>query len=400
MFPLDEQELDQITGLPVAQSNPELQTAQPDLGPPLPAPAPPEMNPAVKDYLLKKFDLGQYTDENRQKLVAENAKTNVGDVIGTALTGFGESLARRDPTQALDSISNARKAKGQASLDAFDKGRTGKVQEYELNKSLTKDNLDFEAQARERDPNSAESKLAQEAARTMGAKGDLSKLTADKFKSMGDIYAKIYAAHEKKLDRQDARDAKKQERIEKGSEGQKAVDKDFAKDYNDWTSVGRAGLLKNLEALKEARAALKADSSLSGGFTGALPDRLTSDRVLKQRQKVGGAIQGALKATLGSAFTDKEGERVLKNAYNEAASPQTNMESLDAQIKQLEAAGRNNEEKAKYFEQHGSLKGYEGASTTSKAPDGHVRMRAPDGSVRDVPESKVKEYEAKGAVRA
>lgn len=393
---LDE-EIDPLTGLPIQQSSPESPLGQPEslMGPPAPAP----MDPKVKDYVMRKFNLGQYTDENRQKLVDDMGKTDAGDVIGSAFAGLGASMAGRDPGQALSRIAEANKSKRTARLDAFDKGKQSMVDAYRLDKEATKDYEDADKLARESSLDSQETVLARQLASKMAPQFDFSKMTARQINEKIPSLQKIYDIEQKKLDRQDARDAKKQERLDKGSEGQKAVDKDFAKDYNEWTSTGRASLLKNLEALKEAQAALTKDSSLSGGLTGAFPDRMTADRVLKQRQKVGSAIQGALKATLGSAFTDKEGERTLKNAYNEAASPATNIESLNAEIKRLEAAGRANEEKARHFEKNGTLRGYEGASSTSQAPPGFVRMKSPNGSVRDVPESKVKDYEAKGATR-
>lgn len=142
-------------------------------------------------------------------------------------------------------------------------------------------------------------------------------------------------------------------------EGFSALDKDYAKDYNDWTTSGMSTLEKNLKSLEEARDALKTDPSLTGGTTGMFNDRVTADRVLKQRQKVNSAIQGGMKATLGTAFTEKEGERVLKNAYNEAASPETNLGSLDAAIADLRAKGKANEAKARYFEKNGTLNGFQ-----------------------------------------
>ena len=166
-----------------------------------------------------------------------------------------------------------------------------------------------------------------------------------------------------KISLQDRQDARSDKKNEGSREGVKALDKDFAKDYNDWTSTGKSSLNKNLSYLEEARQALKDDPSLTGGGTGILGDRLTADRVLAQRQKVNSAIQGSLKATLGGSFTQAEGERVLKNAYNEAASPETNMASLDATIRDLRAQALAKESKSRYFEKNNSLNGYQADSS-------------------------------------
>jgi hypothetical protein len=156
------------------------------------------------------------------------------------------------------------------------------------------------------------------------------------------------------------------------TEGEKAVDKDYAKDLNDWVGNGKATLSKNLQALKEARSALETDSSLSGGLTGILPERLTSNKVLQQRQKVGSAIQESLRATLGSAFTEKEGERILKNAYNEAASPEANKASLDALIKRLEDTAATNDDRAAYFKANRSLAGFQAKAPAAAATEATV----------------------------
>lgn len=362
----DEDELDPITGLPVSQASPEMGPPAQTMPAPPPAAAPADMNPTVKDYLMKKFDLGEYNDENRKNVVADS-QLGTGDRVSAALSAIGAGFSGGDAGAAAASRIKAIQDEKNKTLDQFDKGRKDKIETYNLNKELTADQENLQRTAREKDPNSAESKVAQDLAKRMGFQGDPSTITADKFKAFSPALEKIYAIEQKKLDRQEARADKKQALAEKGTEGQKAVDKDYAKEYNEWTATGKASLIKNLDALKEARDALKKDPSLTGGLTGVLGDRMTADRVLKQRQKVGSAIQSSLKATLGAQFTEKEGERTLKNAYNEAASPDTNAASLDALIKQLEAQGRNNEEKAHHFESKGTLQGFHGNSIPSSS---------------------------------
>jgi hypothetical protein len=179
------------------------------------------------------------------------------------------------------------------------------------------------------------------------------------------------------------------------NEGEKALDRDYAKTYNDWTGNGRASLVKNLQSLREARQALKDDPSLTGGLTGIAGDRFTADRVLKQRQKVQSAIQNSLRATLGAQFTENEGNRVLKNAYNEAASAEANGESLDAAIKMLESQAANNDSKAKHFERNGTLTGYVMPTGESTQP-ATVRIKAPNGKIKEIPADQAKAAVAAG----
>lgn len=150
--------------------------------------------------------------------------------------------------------------------------------------------------------------------------------------------------------------------------GRKAVDTDFAKDYNEWTSAGQAAVDKNLQRLQEAKNILekrKNDSfGTSGRFTGNLPDILRSEESRKIRQDVQAAAQGALKATLGSQFTEKEGERIMKAAYDETLSPEANIEKINSALKELETAKQNKNTKSSFFEQRGTLTGFQ-----SKTPD-------------------------------
>lgn len=152
------------------------------------------------------------------------------------------------------------------------------------------------------------------------------------------------------------------------SKGEEKVDADYAKDINDWTASGKASLSKNLQSLKEARDALDSDKSLSGGLTGLLSDRFTANRVLAQRQRVGSAVQGSLKAALGTSFTEGEGNRALANSYNEAADAGTNKESLNKLITELETQSTINDQRADYFSRNGTLKGFN-ASTSPVSRD-------------------------------
>lgn len=145
-----------------------------------------------------------------------------------------------------------------------------------------------------------------------------------------------------------------------GNEGRKAVDKDYAKDYNDWTSAGRATVEKNLERLRNAKAALAEDSSLTGSIRGNTPDvirNFTNEKAIQTRDDVRAAAQGALKATLGAQFTEKEGERIMNQSYNEKLSPEANIEKIDAAIKELETNRENNDRKAVHFQKYGTLNG-------------------------------------------
>jgi hypothetical protein len=186
----------------------------------------------------------------------------------------------------------------------------------------------------------------------------------------------------------------KEKMSEGGTEGRKAVDKDFAKDYNEWNGGGFATAQKNLQRLRDAKAALKNDPSLTGSFRGLAPDwvrNATNEKAITTRDDVRAAAQGALKATLGSQFTEKEGERIMNQAYNERLSPQANIDKIDAAIKELEGHQQAMLAKSKHFEQHGSLRGFETPSAEKtvvkkyKGDKGSTKVVYSDGSEEIIP---------------
>lgn len=185
---------------------------------------------------------------------------------------------------------------------------------------------------------------------------------------------------------------KRQDLLEKRAQasgttvGQKKVDSEFAKDYNDWTSAGRNTVDKNLDRLRAAKQALQQDPSLTGSLRGLAPDfvrNTTNEKAIVTRDDVRAAAQGALRATLGPQFTEREGNQIMDRAYNERLSPEANIAKIDAAIKELERNKENNDRKAAYFQQRGTLTGFELPQNTQAT----VRMRDPKGNIREVPAS-------------
>lgn len=145
------------------------------------------------------------------------------------------------------------------------------------------------------------------------------------------------------------------------SEGEKALDKDFAKEYVEYSGPGHATIDKNLARLEDAKKALKNDRSLTGGVRGLLPDfvrNVTNEKAITTRDDVRAAAQGALKATLGAQFTEKEGERIMNQAYNEKLSPEANIKKIQAAIDEISKSKAVRDAQSKYFEKKGTLAGW------------------------------------------
>lgn len=182
---------------------------------------------------------------------------------------------------------------------------------------------------------------------------------------------KTSAQRDRELDIREREAGAKTDKAAGANEGLKALDKDYAKDYNDWTSTGKSGYDKNLKLLRDAQSELSAnkdDSLISGNLAGRAPDVLRSEKSRVIQQKVQAAAQGAMKAALGSAFTEREGDRIMKLSYDPTLSPEENLKKIDEAIADLEDKAKNQQGKSRYFEKEQTLKGYAAPQAESAPP--------------------------------
>lgn len=149
------------------------------------------------------------------------------------------------------------------------------------------------------------------------------------------------------------------------NEGQKVLDREFAKDYNEWTSGGAKRAQSEINKLTNVLEGLKSGGVTTGGLTGAFHDRLTSDSVLSARADVQSTVMNSLRAILGAQFTEKEGERIIKNTWNEADSTQNNVARLERLIGDLQSQAEDKNMKARYYENVGSLAGFKPSMSQS-----------------------------------
>lgn len=170
------------------------------------------------------------------------------------------------------------------------------------------------------------------------------------------------------------------------SAGQKKLDQDFAKDYNEWTS-GKANSARiEIDKLQSVVDKLEGGAVRTGGFSGAFPDRVTSNDLLSARSDVQSTVMNSLKALLGTQFTEKEGERVIKNTWNEADSTQNNVNRLKRLISDLSSQADAKDQKARFYENsRGTLAGYKPQQTESgetKVWEGNTYKRIGDRWVK------------------
>lgn len=153
-----------------------------------------------------------------------------------------------------------------------------------------------------------------------------------------------------------------------GSEGQKALDKAFAKDYNDFVAQGgAAGLARKLKDVDDSIKLLEKTDSASGPLIGTLPkafrDVVTPEGSSIQ-DRLEGVVQETLRQTLGAQFTEKEGERILARTFNPRLSEKENARRARVILNELKEMAKAKVEAANEFAKKGTLKDF-GKSTSA-----------------------------------
>ena len=155
---------------------------------------------------------------------------------------------------------------------------------------------------------------------------------------------------------------------EKGAEGQA---KDFGKIANEWTIGNKAAdanaLIQNLEEVSKM---LKSSEDITGGMIGILPtsvrERIYPDSIAAQ-ERVESVVQRGLKETLGAQFTEKEGERLIKRAYNPNLSEAENSKRVDRLLATMKIAIQRKNEAVEYYYRNGNtLSGFDYKPITIK----------------------------------
>lgn len=159
--------------------------------------------------------------------------------------------------------------------------------------------------------------------------------------------------------------------------GQKAVDKQFAKTYEDFIVSGgygkAVGQLKSLVDIADRLDSKK--ENLTGPLKGRMPEMFRPTSVAA-RQDAERVIQEGLRATLGAQFTEREGERFLARSYDEKLPESINADKLRQAAQTLQLMIRAKKQAADYYEDKGTLSGYKGKLYTLK--DGVMTEASPE----------------------
>lgn len=146
------------------------------------------------------------------------------------------------------------------------------------------------------------------------------------------------------------------------TEGQKSVDKAFAKEYGKFVIEGGfADTEKGLSQLDEAVGILSSGENVTGSFISRLPFQDTfNPEGVKAKEYVEEVVQRNLRLILGAAFTEKEGDKLISRAFNPKLSEKENIARIKRLSTSMKKALRQKQQAAQYFEKNGTLKGFEG----------------------------------------
>lgn len=146
------------------------------------------------------------------------------------------------------------------------------------------------------------------------------------------------------------------------TKGQEAVDRNFAKTYEDYVlSGGYADAEKNLKALEDVSGQLSNTDLATGGFIGRMPKFIrdaTGSSALQQN--VEEVIQRNLRQILGAQFAEKEGAQLIARGYDPTLSEEENIKRINRLALQMRKAMDAKKGAIDHFEQHGTMAGFRG----------------------------------------
>lgn len=287
-------------------------------------PAPNYRDMAVENVRQKLLG-DKYSDAERQKIVDANKADASGPNIAAALAAFGTGLSGGDAALAGHNFLKSQAAKRTEAIDQFDTSKAAAV----------KDRNDIQSQEkmkREMDPNSIESKLAQDLAVSMGMNPEQAKtLTAAKFKDFSPIMEKKYQVAETTQARKDAADALAESRLQIAHENslnradanaKRSEDKQSENDNKDamklqqdldkgWaTRGGQGGVIQGkVTAAQAAQALIDQGKVQSGGLDSRQVEELAQStaRLLGGTNAASARVEGLVPHTIwGRAQTLKE----------------------------------------------------------------------------------------------
>jgi len=148
--------------------------------------------------------------------------------------------------------------------------------------------------------------------------------------------------------------------------GELVADREYAKKFVDYESRDRGAGVESLNRLNKVLATLTSgDTKISGAIIGRLPEGIAPDKAILTRDMAQQTAIEGLRAALGAQFTEKDREVLTGLAYNPKLGEEANAEKIKAQIEYTKKRLAEEEERAAYFREKGTLKGFKSKSNAS-----------------------------------
>lgn len=166
------------------------------------------------------------------------------------------------------------------------------------------------------------------------------------------------------------------------SEGQKKVDQDYAKHYNNFTGKGRANALQTIKQLEELQAELDKESknifqSGGGRLTSMMPDMVRTTDSLRWKSEIPAKANLVLKELFGGQLSDGERESESKTYYNDLLSPADNSRVLSKKIQTLKDQLTSETAKARFFRDKGTLNNFNFEDTQLSSQEAPANTSTP-----------------------
>jgi hypothetical protein len=147
--------------------------------------------------------------------------------------------------------------------------------------------------------------------------------------------------------------------------GQKALDKKIGEEYANWVVGGGAvQSASRISRINDITSKLKKNKDISGPVVGFTLDNLpTMASVLypdaqDAKDVVESVVQTDLRAILGGQFAQKEGEALIKRAYNPRLGEEKNAKRLQLLALQMQMVNDEKNRAMQYFGDKGTIQGY------------------------------------------
>lgn len=181
------------------------------------------------------------------------------------------------------------------------------------------------------------------------------------------------------------------------TEGQKAVDKDYAKHYNSFVSTGRNNAVNSIDKLKKLAAEVEQDTGFGeaggGKIASILPDVLRSSTAIQRRDDARNFANKTLKELFGGQLSDAERESAAREFWNDRLDNKSNAERLWGKIKELEDNLASQEQQANTYEKSGTLKNFRSEPSQRISPADETKAPQDEQAAAGLPPEKKKRLE-------